>query len=246
MPHVEIEPKMWKQIVSALEGNFTEAHFVFDQNGMRLLQLDSSKALMVDIKLDQDDFKAYNCDKQYDVCLSMDILSKVNKRIKQSDDVELHFGNGENATLKLFGEMERNFDLRLLTAPDVPKAPTVSTDTKVRIFTTSFKNAVKDVAIFETHITFRADNTQFILSGESSEGDAEIIFRTSDPESPLFEIGGNGAKANYAQEYLKDICKAIDGDDVTIEFSEENPVNITSDLQGGVLKYTLAPRRSRA
>ena len=80
--------KTWKQIVDALATLLTEAHLKVSKSGISLRQLDSSKAAMIDLNLPSAVFQEYVCTGEHDICLGIDELSRVSKRMGGDERLE--------------------------------------------------------------------------------------------------------------------------------------------------------------
>jgi proliferating cell nuclear antigen len=241
--------KTWKQIVDALATLLTEAHFVVSKSGISLRQLDSSKAAMIDLHLPAGVFQEYSCDEEYDVCLGIDELSKVSKRMAGDDRLEFDLDEKEKRfEIRMFGQAERRFSLQLLTPPDSrSKPPKLSFDVKAEMFADSFKQAVKDIGVISNHVKIISDSKSITFAGEGDTGEAEVSLKKGDEESPLFELEvDNKATAMYALNYLAEITKAMGSDSVKLQFSSDKPIQIDFTIaEGGSISFVLAPRVER-
>ena len=48
-------------LVEALKEILTEANFVFDESGIKLMAMDSNKTILIHMKLPSENFEFYNC-----------------------------------------------------------------------------------------------------------------------------------------------------------------------------------------
>ncbi|MFW9847243.1 MAG: hypothetical protein ACFFD6_10870, partial [Candidatus Thorarchaeota archaeon] len=166
----------WKQIVDALATLLTEVHFVVSESGITLRQLDSSKAAMVDLVLPAKVFQEYNCDSEHDICLGVDELNKVSKRMAGDDRLEFRLDtDGKRFEIKMIGQAQRQFKLQLLTPPDErTKKPTLAFDAKAEMFADAFKQAVKDIGVVSSHLRIAASGKTLSFTGEGDTGEAEV------------------------------------------------------------------------
>jgi len=240
--------KTWKQIIDALATLLTEAHFIVSKTGLSLRQLDSSKAAMVDLTLPAGVFQEYKCDGEYDLCLGIDELAKVSKRMAADDKLEFNLDEAEKRfEIKMLGQADRQFKLQLLTPPDDrTKKPSLAFDVKAEMFADAFKQAVKDVGVVSSHIRITADNKSLTFTGEGDTGEAQVSLKPNE-ESSLFELNvTNKSNSMYALNYLAEISKAMTSDSLVIQFSTNKPMHMEFAIaEGGRISFILAPRVER-
>lgn len=241
--------KTWKQIVDALATLLTEVHFVFTKTGISLRQLDSSKAAMVDLTLPSGIFQEYTCEGDHDICLGIDELTKVSKRMAGDDKLEFTLDEkNKRFEIKMIGQAERKFNLQLLTPPDSQsKKPKLVFEAKAEMFADSFKQAVKDIGVVSNHIKLIADKDALIFIGEGDTGEAEVSLKRGDDDSALFELKTETKTTSmYALNYLSEISKAMGSDSITLQFSTNKPIMLDFTIaEGGRISFVLAPRVER-
>lgn len=238
--------KTWKQIVDALATLLTDAHFVISDTGIKLNQLDSSKAAMVNLKLPAGIFQEYVSEGEHEVCLGIDELVKVSKRMAGDDRLEFNLNTTDQRfEIKMIGQAERRFSLQLLTPPEVrSKEPDLkSHDTKAEMFADSFKQAVKDIGVVSNHIRISSDSGSISFQGEGDTGEAEVSLKKGDEESALFDLKvKNDSRARYSLSYLAEIAKAMAGDSVVLSFSTDRPIVVEFGIaESGRISFILAP-----
>lgn len=250
MLHVTLDStKTWKQIVDAFATLLTEVHFVFTETGLSLRQLDSSKAAMVVLNLPSGVFQEYSCEGDYDVCLGVDELVKVSKRMASDDKLEFTLNEKDSRfEIKMLGQAERRFSLQILDPPTRSgKKTSMTFDVKAEMFADSFKQAVKDIGVVSNHVKLIADSDSLTFAGKGDTGDAEVSLKKGDDESPLFELKvEKKAVSMYALNYLTEIAKAMSSDSVTLQFSTNKPIMLDFAIaEGGSITFIIAPRVDR-
>ena len=238
--------KLWKQIADALATLLTEAHFVASESGLTLHQLDSSKAAMVDISLPASVFQEYECDGEFNICLMMDDLVKVSRRMTANDKIE--FGLDEDTRrfiVKMTGKADREFKTQLLTPPELQtKGMEMEFDVSVELPVNDFKQAVKDVGVLSIHAQISTDGKSLTFTGEGDMGEVVVGLNTSEPNFVL--TAEKEASSKYALNYLVDISKAMVGDVLILEFSTNKPMHLESPIEGGGhIGFVIAPRVER-
>jgi proliferating cell nuclear antigen len=249
MFHAKLDStKTWKQIVDALATLLTEVNFNIDKSGIQLRQLDSSKAAMIDLNLPASVFQEYTCDEKHNVCLGVDELSKVSKRMAGDDRLEFNLDkDGGRFEIRMIGRAEREFKLQLLTPPeDTANKPDLEFDVKAEMFTDSFKQSVKDIGVISNHVKIMADKATLTFAGEGDTGEAEVEL-TAGEDSSLYDLEvKEGSTSMYALNYLSEIAKAMSSDSMKLQYSSEKPIQLEFMMaEGGRINFILAPRVER-
>lgn len=240
--------KTWKQIVDALATLLTEALFIIDEKGFSLRQFDPAKAAMIDLKLPSAVFQEYSCKGSHEVCLGVDELVKVSKRMGVDDKLEFNLDTDDQRfEIRMVGPAERTFKLQLLSPPDSRgKKPTLDFDVKAEMYAEAFKQAVKDIGVVSIHIKIKAENDVLVFAGEGDTGEAEVSLKVGD-DANLFDLGvKKPSQAIYALNYLSEIIKAMSSDSIILQFSTSKPIMLEFSIaETGTINFILAPRVER-
>jgi proliferating cell nuclear antigen len=239
--------KTWKQIIDSLATLLTEAHFRVSESGISLRQLDSSKAAMVDLALPSDIFQEYKCKGEHDICLGIDELAKISKRM--AGDEHLEFNLDDNRfEIKMIGQADRVFKLQLLKPPeDQTKKPGIDFDVKAEMLADTFKQAIKDIAVVSSHVKISAEADRLAFAGEGDTGEANVALTTKGDAPALFQLEVSGKSvAMYALNYLSEISKAIASDSLMLQFTSNKPMLLEYSIaEAGSISFVLAPRVER-
>jgi len=240
--------KTWKQIVDVLATLLTEAHLRVSESGMTLRQLDSSKAAMVDLNLPSAVFQEYACKGEHDICLGIDELTRVSKRM--GGDERLEFNLDENRLeIKMIGQAEREFKLQLLTPPDSQtNKPSMAFEVKAEMYADAFKQAIKDIGVVSSHVKIVAEKNMLTFSGEGDTGEARVTLSTEGEDPALFQlkVGSGQSAAMYALNYLSEISKAIPSDSIVLQLTGNKPMMLEFAIaEAGSISFILAPRVER-
>jgi proliferating cell nuclear antigen len=239
--------KTWKQIIDSLGTLLTEAHFRVSESGISLRQLDSSKAAMVDLALPSDIFQEYKCKGEHDICLGIDELTKISKRM--AGDEHLEFNLDDNRfEIKMIGQADRVFKLQLLKPPeDQTKKPGIDFDVKAEMLSDTFKQAIKDIAVVSSHVKISAEGDKLAFAGEGDTGEANVALTTKGDAPALFQLEVSGKSvAMYALNYLSEISKAIASDSLMLQFTSNKPMLLEYSIaEAGSISFVLAPRVER-
>jgi proliferating cell nuclear antigen len=241
--------KTWKQIIDSLATLLTEAHFHVSESGISLRQLDSSKAAMVDMALPSDIFQEYSCKGEHDICLGIDELTKISKRMAGDEHLEFNLDESENRfEIKMIGQADRVFKLQLLKPPeDQTKKPGIQFDVKAEMLADTFKQAIKDIAVVSSHVKISAESDKLSFAGEGDTGEASVALTTKGDAPALFQLEVSGKTvAMYALNYLSEISKAIASDSLMLQFTSNKPMLLEYSIaEAGSISFVLAPRVER-
>ncbi len=241
--------KTWKQIIDSLATLLTEAHFRVSESGISLRQLDSSKAAMVDLALPSDIFQEYSCKGEHDICLGIDELTKISKRMAGDEHLEFNLDEAENRfEIKMVGQADRVFKLQLLRPPeDQTKKPAIQFEAKAEMLADTFKQAIKDIAVVSSHVKISAESDKLTFTGEGDTSEANVTLTTKGDAPALFQLEVSGKSvAMYALNYLSEISKAIASDSLMLQFTANKPLLLEYSIaEAGSISFVLAPRVER-
>jgi proliferating cell nuclear antigen len=77
-------------LVEALKEILTDVNILFDETGMKIMEMDSSHTVLVYLKLDKDKFEYYNCTTPRTVGISMINFFKLIKTMTNNDTLTLY------------------------------------------------------------------------------------------------------------------------------------------------------------
>ncbi len=240
--------KIWKQIVDALTTILTEALFVMKEDGIYLRQVDPLNIAMIDMVLPAEIFQEYSCKGTHDICLGVDELTKISKRMAVDDKIELSLDEDDNRfEIKMIGPAVRKFKLQMIKPLETPRKPRgIEFDVKAEMFADAFKQAIKDVSVVSINVKIIAQNDTLIFTGEGDTGEAEVALKVGE-DSALFDLDiKTDSYAIYPMKYLSDIIKAVSGDSISLQFSTHKPIQIGFGIaEIGTIKFLVAPRKER-
>lgn len=239
--------KTWKQIVDAIGTILTEANLTISPDGVSLVQRDSTRAAMIDLNLPASAFKGYECDRTHRVCIGVDELVRVTKRVAGDDEIELRLDEAlMRLEVRMLGETTRRFRLRLLTpSADVEESISESFDVRVEMAAEGFKRAVRDIGVVSDHIIITVTGGGLSFSGTGDIGEAEVEMNVGD-DALLYSLYGGTATSMYALSYLSEVAKAVGGDEVTIQMTGNRPAMFEFPIADtGRIRFVIAPRIQR-
>jgi proliferating cell nuclear antigen len=204
---------------------------------------------MVDLALPSDIFQEYSCKGEHDICLGIDELTKISKRMAGDEHLEFNLDEEENRfEIKMVGQADRMFKLQLLRPPeDQTKKPGIEFEAKAEMLADTFKQAIKDIAVVSSHVKISAESDKLTFSGEGDTGEANVSLTTKGDAPALFQLEVSGKSvAMYALNYLAEISKAIASDSLMLQFTSNKPLLLEYSIaEAGSISFVLAPRVER-
>jgi proliferating cell nuclear antigen len=241
-------PKIWKQIVDAIATLLTEAHFKVTPAGLFLAQYDSARAAKIDLFIPANNFLDYQCVGEHDVCIGVDDLVKVSRRIAADDSLDFDLNtNMMRLEIRMRGQATRTFKLNLLTPPDDQEERLAGDfDVVAEMASDAMKQAVKDIGVVSDHMIITAMDDRITFSGSGDTGEVESELRSGGEDSLLFSLRAQQSRSMYALSYLSEISKAISSDKLTLMMNSGRPAMFQFGIADtGEIKFLLAPRRQR-
>jgi proliferating cell nuclear antigen len=204
---------------------------------------------MVDLALPSDIFQEYSCKGEHDICLGIDELTKISKRMAGDEHLEFNLDEAENRfEIKMVGQADRVFKLQLLKPPeDQTKKPGIEFEAKAEMLADTFKQAIKDIAVVSSHVKISAESDKLTFTGEGDTGEANVFLTTKGDAPALFQLEVSGKSvAMYALNYLSEISKAIASDSLMLQFTSNKPLLLEYSIaEAGSISFVLAPRVER-
>ena len=222
--------KLLKRAIKASNAFLNEARVKLTEEGIAIRAVDAGNVCLTDVFLPREDFEAFKAEKGV-IGLDVDRLNGILKAVKD-DFVEidcskkLHLKAGKTLyTLSLIDPSSLRQE---------PKLPVLDLKADAVVNANDFKNAVLMASKVTDTIVFE-ENDGFHLV---AEGDLEGI------KVELGSYGGEEARVMLSLEYLREIAKVLEKNDVVrIAMGNDLPVRIGIESDFSIsLQYFIAPR----
>lgn len=232
------DTKAWKNGVEAIAALIDEGTFQIDGNGIKLRAMDLSQIALVDLELPASVFEEYNVEKPVNIGIDFAELSKITKRLKPEDRIELSLENRLKMVFK--GETTRSFSLAVIeSTSNPPKEPKIEFTADLKIISGTLKEALKDAELVSNHVSFRlADGVYIKADGDT--GSVDIKF---EKEKVMGLSVKEEARAVFALDQLNNLLKASDAQSlILIKMRTDAPIRMEYAIGDGRVVYYLAPR----
>ena len=193
----------FKQLMEALKEILTDANIEFTPSGMKLVAMDSSKTVLVHLKLIEEKFETYNCNNTHIVGVNLSNLHKLIKMGTNQDTLELFINNNDQNNLGIrFANSQKNFRTTLkMKMMDIDEQkieiPPAEFDSIITMPSVDFQKICRDCSNLTDVIEIKSVGTQLIFTGKGGYAEYETVIGETDE-------GVNFTKTN-------DISKIIQG-----------------------------------
>lgn len=235
--------KLFKKSMEIISDIVLEGTFVFKQDYMELVALNSNNVVMVIFRLLSTNFEKYEVEEDKQISLSLEHLSQV---LKSCDDAgKLTLKIEDNGKLELIseGKNKKEFALSLIEFNDdnLQKVPNLTFPVKIVSSSANFTNAISDLGFIEEGVSCKVEGGQFFMEGKTNSMSGKIEF------SENVDVQSSEEKnfhCRYSMEYLKKFIKADKlVNTVELSFNDDFPLKVEYKLVDKLLLgFILAPR----
>ncbi len=247
--------RILRAIVETLSSIIDETTIVVTPKEFTIKAMDPSRICLLKLVIKKEGFNEFECNKECNIGLNLDDFNKILKRSSSNDNITLEYQEDEQKIrIKMKREdstRTRSFSLALLDV-DIEEVPM---DNLLKIEFNAiwdmnidhFNEALKDAEIYSEILNMKATEGEGLLFSSSGQiGEMRYNFSLED----LFEsdISEGESKGAYSLTFLKSILKiAAITENFKISLKTDHPLKIEFGLlEGGMLKYFLAPRVEEA
>ncbi len=233
-----------KAIVEAVESLVGEASIKLDpEEGLGLQALDPSKTAMIQLILPRTYFIDFNVDQSGFYGINFTDLSKVLKRVKTKERVELEFSESFMKVITT-NSYRKSFELPLLAGtPFEYKTLKVDYKAKARMDSEVIPNAVKDLKIVGSDVEIYIDSEKIEFRTSSDKGKAVVSIGKED--RALIDVWAEEPSHSvYNMAYLEKMTKpAKISEETDLELKTQAPLKLSYPLggiEGAGITYYLA------
>ena len=157
-------------LVEALKEILTEANFIFDGSGIKLMAMDSTHTILIHMKLESDNFEFFHCPKKMTIGVNMLNFFKLIKTMGNSETLTLFVDNeNENKLGIMINNTEKNsqtiYKLNLLDIPDDNiSIPPAEFETELSLPSSDFQKIIRDMVNIGENIEIKSIGSQLMLN----------------------------------------------------------------------------------
>ena len=238
-------------LIESLKEILTDANFIVDKEGIKLIAMDSTHTVLIHMKLLQEKFEYFYCLKKMNIGINMSNFFKLIKTMSNNDTLTLFIEkNNENQLgIKIHNDEKNSqttYKLNLLDIQDdTINVPPAEFDTELTFPSNDFQKIIRDMINIAENIEIKSIGNKLILSCEGDFASQETILgetnngiQFSTCKAPEYPIQGI-----YSLKYLilftkcTNLCNIIN-----IYIKNDYPLIIKYNIASiGNIKLCLAP-----
>lgn len=176
-----VQAAAFRILTEALKEILTDANFVFDETGLKVMAMDSSHTVLVHLKLTADNFEYYHCTSKKILGINMINFFKLIKTMGNSDTLTLYIDHDDESTLGIKIEnSEKNsitkYKLNLMDLhEDNISIPPAVFDSVITMPSVDFQKICRDMHNLSDNIEIRSLENQIIFSCKGHFASQETI-----------------------------------------------------------------------
>tara|TARA_B110001469_G_C9633081_1_gene317001 strand:- start:1568 stop:2377 length:810 start_codon:yes stop_codon:yes gene_type:complete len=243
-------------LVEALKEILTDTNIIFDESGIKIITTDSTKTVLIHMKLDHDKFEDYHCEKKMVCGISMLNLHKLIKTISNTDTLTLFIkkDNSNRLGIRINNsdkKTQTTFELNLLDIPDDGlQIPPVEFDTELTFPSSGFQKIIRDMVNIGEIIEIESQPKKILkLTCSGDFASQETLLSESDTNSEHCIVFNNKSNKNnliqgrFSLKYLTLFTKCTNlCNQIQLYIKNDYPLIIQYTVASlGTIKLCLAP-----
>jgi len=238
-------------LVEALKEILTDTNIIFDETGIKLITTDSTKTVLIHMKLDANKFESYHCKSTIKCGICMLNLFKLIKTISNNDTLTLYITKHDRNKLGIIinnpdKKSQTRYELNLLDINEESLSPPpVEFETEIAYPSSDFQKIIRDMINIGTNVEIKSVGNSLILSCDGDFANQETILQTSD--EGLKYISGNSdnnvIQGVFSLKYLLLFTKCTNMcNQIKLYIKNDYPLIIQYSVASlGYIKLCLAP-----
>ena len=197
-----VQASAFRILIEALKEILTDANFECDETGIKMIAMDSSRTVLVHLKLQADKFESYLCTEKKVLGISMINLFRVIKTMNNNDTLTLFLEREKDSVLGIKIEnSEKNttstFHLNLMDLHvDNIQIPSVEFESVITMPSTDFQKIIRDMHNYADLIDIKSVDDHLIFSCKGDFCSQETIIGET-------QMGMNFAKNKKPDEIIQ-------------------------------------------
>ena len=166
-----------KILVEALKEILTDTNIIFDENGIKLIAMDSTHTVLIHMKLEADKFESYHCKEKFTAGINMLNLYKLIKTMNNTDTLTLfiHTDDTNKLGLKINNDDKKTQTVYKLNLLDIPEedihVPPAEFDTELTLPSSDFQKLIRDMVNIGENTEIKSIGNSLIFNCEGDFAD---------------------------------------------------------------------------
>lgn len=233
-----------KNLIEVLRGFLTDGRLKCDKNGIKLIEVDSKKAAVIQMELNANVFEEYYCNtkkdnKSIDIGINIEELFKVSKTIDTSDTLKLFVKKDKpnKFGIETHCKEENNRFTVYLNTIDINnnnfKLPKLEYDNTITMSSSRFQKICKNFDGSTDKIEIRCSGSEVIFRIPGSSTTMENIIKPmkGDKDSAIISKSKEIRQGIFKSKYLSLFSKCSDLNNlIEINIANDQPIILKSDI----------------
>lgn len=158
-----------------------------NKNGLKIMAVDSTKTILINLKLDAENFTKFECKKKKLVLgVNLGYFHKLIKSLEKDDNLTLYVDKDDRGHLKIRADnpekrKEDVFEVKLLDLNDDPiSVPEISFDAVITMKSDEFNKRCKEMNSIAELVEIKCLKNKVIFKCKGDNGGRTITYRTDD------------------------------------------------------------------
>ncbi|KAG8738422.1 proliferating cell nuclear antigen [Ceratobasidium sp. 414] len=233
-----------KKLLDAIKELVSDANFECNEEGLNLQAMDNSHVALVAVRLDQDGFEKYRCDRPMPLGVNLGSLTKVLKCAKDDDRVTLKATDNADV-LNLVYEARNSdriaeYEMKLMEIDiDTLGIPETDYDATVVMQSAEFARIVRDLSALgeSVKIEVTKEGIRFSADGEAANG--SVLLKATESARERYKDMDDATKKKVKvkkEKSDKPRKRKRTDEDVKMEDGEEEEEEDDGGAKGGLFK----------
>lgn len=235
-----MDKRAWLNVFKAIGALTEEVTLTVCPEGLTVRCMDPSHVALIDLNLPNTVFEQWEVNEECKFGVRVDEIAKVVSRMPKDATLKLTIhGDG---MLNLSWD-NRSYKYRVIevTAGSTP-LPKISFNAAFTIDTGELQKALQDLQVVSDYVSMTSSNEQVLFQARGDAGECNVRYDRAEQGIESISIREE-SKATYSLEYLVSMLKAVDLEQVCIEYSSKMPCRLSFAIGNvGSLGFFIAPR----
>ena len=197
-----VQSGAFRILIEALKEILTDTNITFDETGIKLIATDSSKIVLIHMKLNSENFEHYFCEKKCKIGVNMNNLFKLIKVMGNNDILNLYIEKNDinRLGIRIYNEnknTQTTFKLNLLDISEEEiNIPPAEFESELTLPSIDFQKLIRDMTNIGEFVDIKSVGNNLIFDCEGDFAVQETVLsqvedNNSDTKGLKFEVSTN-------------------------------------------------------
>ena len=246
-----VQSNAFRILIEALKEILTDANIEFDESGMKISTMDASHTVLVHLKLDNDKFCFYSCEKKITIGVNMLNFFKLIKTIGNSDTLTLFIesDNEEKLGIKIENGEKNSVTVYKLNLMDLNEqslqVQPADFESIITMPSVEFQKIIRDMNVLADVVDIKSIGKQLMFGCRGDFASQETVIGEANSGMTFTTHSDNIVQGLFSLKYLvlftkcTNLCQSIE-----IYLRNDYPLIIKYTVASlGAIKMCLAPQQ---